>query len=78
MCIIQIGELVGGLTNDFKETTRKQMLWGLIKAMRSHFAHTYATMEKTDIWETATADIPNLLLFCDNILEKNTENPAKV
>lgn len=29
----------------------------------NHFAHGYATMEKNDIWETATKDIPNLQNF---------------
>ena len=73
MSIMQIGELAGGLSNDFKDATRAQMPWGLMKGMRNHFAHGYATMEKSDIWETATKDIPNLLCFCNRSIEENAQ-----
>ena len=69
MSIMQIGELSSGLSDDFKATTREKIAWGLIKGMRNHFAHGYATMEKSDIWETATKDIPNLIKFCNSIIE---------
>jgi len=69
--IMQIGELSGGLSDEFKDATRKQMPWGLMRGMRNHFAHSYAAMDKNDIWETATKDIPNLLCFCECIIEKN-------
>jgi uncharacterized protein with HEPN domain len=71
MSIMQIGELAGGLSDEFKDKTRVQMPWGLMKGMRNHFAHGYATMEKSDVWETATKDIPNLLLFCCRVIEEN-------
>jgi uncharacterized protein with HEPN domain len=70
MCIMQIGELSTGLSDGFKDATRTQMPWGMIKGMRNRFAHVYATMDKSDIWETATKDIPNLLIFCERIIEK--------
>ena len=70
MGIMQIGELAGGLSDEFRETTRTQMPWGLIRGMRNHFAHGYATMDKGDVWETAIKDIPNLLSFCERIIEK--------
>ena len=71
MSIMQIGELVGGLSDNFKDTTRAQMPWRLIRGMRNHFAHGYATMDKSDIWETATKDIPNLLCFCERVIKEN-------
>jgi uncharacterized protein with HEPN domain len=70
MSILQIGELSAGLSDDFKAATRSQMPWGLMRGMRNRFAHAYATMEKDDIWETATQDIPNLLRFCKDIIAK--------
>ena len=70
MCMMQIGELSVGLSDGFKDATREQMPWGLMKGMRNRFAHAYAVMEKDDIWETATRDIPNLLRFCDSIINK--------
>ena len=36
--------------------------------MRNHFAHGYAYMEKKDIFETATQDIPFLEQKFDSIL----------
>ena len=71
MSIMQIGELASGLSDEFKDETRTQMPWGLMRGMRNHFAHGYATMEKSDIWETATKDIPNLLSFCNRVIKDN-------
>jgi uncharacterized protein with HEPN domain len=72
MSIMQIGELSGGLSDEFRDMTRVQMPWGLIKGMRNHFAHSYTAMDKRDIWETTIKDIPNLLRFCEWIIEKNS------
>jgi len=72
MSIMQIGELSVGLSDGFKDSTKTQMPWGQIKGMRNHFAHGYATMDKSDIWETATKDIPRMSIFCETILEKST------
>ena len=68
MSIMQIGELSIGLTEDFKNSTKGQMEWNLIRGMRNMFAHTYAKMDKNIIWEVATKNIPKLLLFCDMII----------
>jgi len=68
MSIMQIGELAVGLSEEFKESTREQMPWRLIIGMRNHFAHGYATMDKSDIWETVTKDIPVLRGFCSSII----------
>ena len=71
MSIMQIGELTNGLSEEFKNATRSQIPWGPIRAMRNHFAHGYATMSDEEIWETATQDIPNLLSFCQRVIEKS-------
>jgi len=72
MSIMQIGELANGLSERFRESTREQMPWGLIIGMRNHFAHGYATMDKSDIWETAEKDIPILLEFCAHVIKNST------
>lgn len=71
MSIMQIGELSGNLSDEFKDATREQIPWGLMKGMRNHFAHAYDSMDRSDIWETAAKDIPNLLRFCENTLIEN-------
>jgi uncharacterized protein with HEPN domain len=77
MSIMQIGELACGLSDEFKGETRARMPWGLMKGMRNQFAHAYATIDNSDIGETATADIPNLLRFCADIIEKVAKEHGK-
>ena len=67
MCLMQIGELTGGLSAEFKGDT-PQMMWGLMRGMRNFFAHAYSSMQREAIWQTATVDIPILLTFCKRVL----------
>jgi uncharacterized protein with HEPN domain len=69
MCLMQIGELSGGLSDEFRDATRSRIQWGPIRAMRNLFAHSYAIMSRPIIWETATKDIPELLHFCTTIVD---------
>lgn len=69
MSIMQIGELTGNLSEDFKKQTGSEIPWRLIKGMRNHFAHGYAYMEKKDIFETATQDVPFLEQKFEHILQ---------
>jgi len=69
MKIMQIGELVGGLSEEFRENTHKQMQWGAIRGMRNLFAHAYAGMDKKVVWDVAVQDIPGLMQFCKDTLE---------
>ena len=73
MSIMQIGELSIGLSDEFKNSTKEQMQWGLIRGMRNLLAHTYSQTEKPTIWEVATKDVPSLLQFCNRVVaEKNS------
>ncbi|MCD8023377.1 MAG: DUF86 domain-containing protein [Lachnospiraceae bacterium] len=64
MSVLQIGELANGLSAEFREETKTQMPWGMIRGMRNWLAHAYSSMDEEIIWETATHDIPLLLEFC--------------
>jgi uncharacterized protein with HEPN domain len=77
MSIMQIGEISSGLSEEFKEQTRSQVPWGLVKSMRNMFAHDYASMDKATVWETATEDIPTLLHFCERTIEKHVAETSK-
>lgn len=68
MCILQIGELANGLSVEFREETKEQMQWGLIRGMRNWLAHAYTEMDENVIWETATNSIPGLLHFCERVI----------
>lgn len=69
MCILQIGELVGKLTDEFKGQYH-QMPWRDIKSMRNIAAHNYGELDMEVLWETITTDIPELKAFCEAILGK--------
>jgi len=69
--ILQIGELSGGLSAEFREETADRIQWGPMKAMRNLVAHNYGKMDQQIIWEMATVDVPALLRFCEEQLEKH-------
>lgn len=70
--ILQIGELSGGLSQEFRKATADRMQWGAMKGMRNLVAHNYGSMSREIIWETAMTDIPALKSFCDEILEADS------
>jgi uncharacterized protein with HEPN domain len=77
MCILQIGELSGHLTDSFKETY-SGVPWRNIKGMRNIMAHKYGDISVTAVWEAIIDDVPVLRDYCNSILEKYSvlEQPA--
>ena len=71
--IMQIGELSGGLSDEFRKETSSRIQWGPIKAMRNLFAHSYGHMDRDIIWETATTDIPVLRDFCNEYISQEQQ-----
>lgn len=67
MCILQIGELVGNLSDEFK-TENNAMPWREIKAMRNIAAHNYGEIDIEILWETATGDISELKSYCEKCI----------
>ena len=67
MCILQIGELVGHLSNDFK-VTYSGMPWNDMRRMRNIAAHHYDKFDVDKLWETITEDIPALREYSKKIL----------
>ena len=66
--ILQIGELSGGLSAEYRQATANRVQWGPMKAMRNLVADNYGRMEQTKIRETATEDIPPRLQFSEEQL----------
>lgn len=77
MKVMQIGELAGGLSDEFKDKTKDRIQWGMIRGMRNLFAHAYAAMDKNIIWDVAVRDIPGLLRFCNEIVEETGRNDSE-
>ena len=67
LSILQIGELSGVLTDEFKGKYNK-MPWRQIKALRNIVAHRYGTIDPEVIWEIVNDDIPELEKYCKMIL----------
>ncbi len=69
--ILQIGELSGKLSEEFKNETSNLVPWSAIREMRNIFAHNYGSMNREIIWKTANDDVSLLLDFCNEILKNN-------
>ena len=67
MCIIQIGELVGRLSEDFIEN-HGSVPWHAIKAMRNLHAHDYENIDLEIVWNSLTEEIPSLKTELEEIL----------
>ena len=68
LCILQIGELVGRLSEEFRDT-HAQIPWRQIKLMRNIVAHRYGTVDNTITWDVVENDLPVLRTDCANILD---------
>ena len=69
MCILQIGELSAGLSDEYRSKTSDKIPWANIRGMRNIVAHDYGSLDEELVWETVTEDIPALLKFCVSELE---------
>lgn len=68
LCILQIGELVGNLSDDFR-TAHSTIPWRQIKAVRNIVAHRYGPVNAEITWEIITADVPTLKEFCLTVID---------
>ncbi|MDR2168235.1 MAG: DUF86 domain-containing protein [Clostridiales bacterium] len=69
MCILQIGELVTNLTEDFREQN-PVIPWREIRAMRNVFAHRYGRIDIKTTWATIHEEVPILRDFCTDAIER--------
>lgn len=69
MCILQIGELVNRLSDDFK-ANNAHIPWNKIRGMRNYVAHEYGSIDFDIIWYASTNSVADLRFFCESLLEK--------
>ena len=74
MNLLQIGECAGKLSAEFIQDSKPQMDWRAIKNMRNMFAHNYSSMDIDRIWDTAIDDVPELKIFCKEMLHHLESN----
>ena len=68
MCILQIGELVNMLTEEFK-IKYNEMPWRDIISMRHRTVHAYGSMDMEILWKIVTSDIPELKNYCESVIK---------
>jgi len=73
MCVLQIGELVGHLTDDIKEKYQ-EIPWKQIKGMRNIAAHGYEEFDVDVLWQTLKSDLPLLCAYCRSIITSEINN----
>ncbi len=79
MCIMQIGELANGFSDDFCK--EEQFPYKEMRGMRNVLPHNYLESDKETIWTTTKKDIPQLLAKCSGAIQKyesDTEHPEKI
>ena len=69
MCIVQIGELVSNLDDEFK-AINNEVPWRVIKATRNIYVHQYGSVDLDQVWNTITENIPTLKKQLKDILCK--------
>lgn len=66
LCILQIGELVGKLPEEFR-AQHSSIPWRQIKGMRNIVAHGYGSVDPETTWEIIQEDIPKLKAYCEKV-----------
>ena len=68
MCIVQIGELAGLLTEESK-SLNKSIPWRAVKDTRNLYVHAYGSINPEMVWNTMHTDIPELEKACEEMLQ---------
>ena len=63
--IMQIGELVGKLSEELRASTKQEIDWPAVKGMRNIIVHDYGEVQLSVVWNVATLDIPPLKAICE-------------
>lgn len=70
LCLLQIGELVGTLSDSFT-ATHTDIPWKQIKGFRNIVAHAYGTIEPEVVWDIIFNDLPILKKYCQACIVKD-------
>jgi uncharacterized protein with HEPN domain len=69
LCLLQIGELVSILSDEFK-VCNTTIPWREIKLLRNIVAHRYGTIDFDIVWEICLTNIPELNDFCESLITR--------
>lgn len=68
LCLIQIGEAVHRLSDDFKRV-HPEIEWRRIYGIRCHLVHGYEMFDAEIAWDAIENEIPSLKLFCERYFQ---------
>ena len=66
--VLQIGELAGKLSPEYRSATAELVPWGKVKGLRNIVVHNYGNVDLGETWGIVQSDIPNLRKFCEEQL----------
>lgn len=67
MCVVQIGELAGQLSEEARQKSAS-IPWRIIKDTRNFYVHAYGSIDVDSVWTTLVQDIPELKKACEELL----------
>lgn len=68
LCVSQIGELVGNLSDNLREKN-PDIEWSRIKGLRNIIGHNYGSIKTDLMWTVLTTRVPELKSRCSSIIE---------
>ena len=75
LCLLQIGELVKNLSQEFT-ASHANIPWRAIRGMRNVVAHEYGHIDLETVWETTDVGIIELRDFCVEQLQSNDQQTS--
>ena len=75
MCILQIGELAGKLSDEAR-SANDDIPWREIRGLRNICAHNYGNIDIAMVWNTLLYDIPELVQRLRQLSEPNFHSKA--
>lgn len=72
MCVIQIGELAGNISESFREE-HTEIPWRQLRGLRNIYAHNYQGVDYDLAWNALIYDIPQIKKKCEKIITESFE-----
>lgn len=72
--LLIIGEAVKRLSQNFRDQ-HPTIPWSVMAGMRNHLIHGYDTINLNEVWNTATRDIPTLIMQLSPLLAQPPDRP---
>ncbi|MDR2302368.1 MAG: DUF86 domain-containing protein [Deltaproteobacteria bacterium] len=73
--ILKINSLIQGLSQEFIDQTLEHIPWDEIMALGKRIIGDYLTLDRIELWNAASKDIPKLRSFCGIAIKNNQPQP---